>query len=258
MNNRGSMWGMMPPVTKNLIIINFIVWLAMFVLPRHLGAELTDFGGLHYFRASDFNPVQLVTYMFMHSTNNLAHIFFNMFSLWMFGMTLERTMGSARFLFYYLSCGIGAGLIQELAWALTWEDTFVRILANSNGLDFPEAREALGQMMLSPQGEAMVTQYLNMFVTIGASGAVYGILLAFGMLFPNAPLYLFFIPVPIKAKWMVIGMGAIEILIGLSEARGLSDGVAHFAHLGGMIFGFLILLYWKKQGTFGNGSSGIY
>lgn len=104
--------------------------------------------------------------------------------------------------------------------------------------------------MSTPDGKAAIAQNLNMFVTIGASGAVYGILLAFGMLYPNAPLYMFFIPVPIKAKWMVIGMGAVEILIGLSEAAGKADGIAHFAHLGGMIFGFLIILYWKKKGTF--------
>lgn len=256
MQSRGSFFAQMPPVTKNLIIINLIVWLAMFVLPRRLGASLEDFGGLHFFGASDFNMAQLLTYMFMHSTQSFAHIFFNMFSLWMFGMTLERTMGSARFLFYYLSCGIGAGLIQEAVWALTWEDTFVPLIANMNGIDFPEAREGLRQMMSNPQGQAMVSGWLNSFVTIGASGAVYGILLAFGMLYPNAPLYLFFIPVPVKAKWMVAGMCVIELLIGLSEAAGRPDGVAHFAHLGGMIFGFLIMLYWKRRGTFNRGGGG--
>lgn len=188
--------------------------------------------------------------MFMHSTQSFAHIFFNMFSLWMFGMTLERTLGSARFLFYYVSCGVGAALVQELVWALTWEDTMVGLLAKYNAIDFPEAREYIRHLMLTPDGKAAIAQNLNMFVTIGASGAVYGILLAFGMLYPNAPLYMFFIPVPIKAKWMVIGMGAVEILIGLSEAAGKADGIAHFAHLGGMIFGFLIILYWKKKGTF--------
>lgn len=119
MNTRGSIFGQIPPVTKNLIIINFIVWLAMFVLPGRLGARLEEFGGLHYFTASGFNPVQFVTYMFMHSTGGFAHIFFNMFSLWMFGTVLERTFGSARFLFYYMSCGIGAGLVQEFTWMLT-------------------------------------------------------------------------------------------------------------------------------------------
>lgn len=253
MNSRGSFLSQIPPVTKNLIIINFIVWLAMFVLPNRLGATLETFGGLHYFRASDFNPAQLVTYMFMHSTSSLTHILFNMFSLWMFGVVLERTLGSARFLFYYISCGIGAGLIQELAWALTWEDTFVRLMANANGVDFPEMRTYLHQLMAQPEGMRFISEQLNAFITIGASGAVYGILLAFGMLYPNAPMYLYFIPIPVKAKWMVIGMGVIEVLIGLSDARSLSDGVAHFAHLGGMIFGILIILYWKKKGTFNGG-----
>ena len=250
MHNGSSFFSQIPPVPKNLIIINLIVRLAMFVLPGRLGTGLENFGGLHYFLASDFNPAQLITYMFMHSTQSFAHIFFNMFSLWMFGMTLERTLGSARFLFYYVSCGVGAALVQELVWALTWEDTMVGLLAKYNAIDFPEAREYIRHLMLTPDGKAAIAQNLNMFVTIGASGAVYGILLAFGMLYPNAPLYMFFIPVPIKAKWMVIGMGAVEILIGLSEAAGKADGIAHFAHLGGMIFGFLIILYWKKKGTF--------
>ena len=129
----------------------------------------------------------------------------------------------------------------------------MRLLASSNHLDYPEAREYLHRLTFSPEGKEWLARNLNFFVTIGASGAVYGILLAFGMLYPNAPLYLFFIPVPIKAKWMVIGMGAIELLIGLSESAGKADGVAHFAHLGGMIFGFLIILYWKKKGTFHGG-----
>ena len=254
MNTRNSFFGQIPPVTKNLIIINFIVWLAMFVLPGRLGTGLESFGGLHYFKASDFNPAQLITYMFMHSTSSFAHIFFNMFSLWMFGMTLERTFGSARFLFYYLSCGIGAALIQELVWMFTWEDTITTLLANQNHLDFPEVRA----IIQSPIYQAQVSQWLNMFVTIGASGAVYGILLAFGMLYPNAPLYLFFIPVPIKAKWMVTGMIVIELLMGLSESVGRSDGVAHFAHLGGLLFGFIIIYFWKKKGTFGGGGYGGY
>lgn len=243
-----NIFSQIPPVTKNLIIINVIVFLAMFVLPSRLGTGLETFGGLHYFKASDFNPAQLITYMFMHDTHSLTHIFFNMFSLWMFGMTLERTFGSSRFLFFYISCGIGAGLIQELVWMFTVDDTMVRIIARSSNLDLTTAREYLAQMHLEPNGEQYMAKFMNIFVTIGASGAIYGIFLAFGMLFPNAPLYLFFIPVPIKAKWMVLGMGAIELLIGLSSSTSAGDGVAHFAHLGGMIFGFFIIIYWKKKG----------
>lgn len=257
MMQRGSFMGMMPPVTKNLIIINLIVWLAMFVIPGKAGVDMDALFGLHYFRAADFNPAQLVTYMFMHSTSSFAHIFFNMFSLWMFGTVLERALGGARFLFYYVSCGIGAALVQELAWALTWEDTMMRLVANLNGIDFPEARQIIAQALGSEEGRAVIAQNLNMFVTIGASGAVYGILLAFGMIWPNRPLYLFFIPIPIKAKWMVIGMGVVELLIGMSSARGVSDGVAHFAHMGGMIFGLLIIWYWKRSGAI-NGGEGYY
>ena len=233
------------PVTKNLIIINFIVWLAMLVLPSRIGVNVEDFGGLHYFGASDFNPAQLLTYMFMHSTQSFAHILFNMFALFMFGWTLERVLGSKRFLFYYISCGIGAAILQELTWALTWENTFVPIIANLNGISFDTARAAIQEAMSN--GEDL--PFLNALVTIGASGAVYGILLAFGMLFPNRPLYIMFIPIPIKAKWMVIGYGALELLVGMAEFWGRPDGVAHFAHLGGMIFGFFIIWYWKKKGV---------
>lgn len=242
---QGSFFSALPPVTKNLIIINFIVWLAMMILPARLDINIAQFGALHYFGASEFNPAQLITYMFMHSTTNFAHLLFNMFTLFMFGITIERSLGSVRFLFYYLSCGIGAALVQELVWALTWEDTFVKLLANANGVDFDVARDAINQWL----AEGQDLPFLNGLITIGASGAVYGVLLAFGMLFPNRPLFLMFIPIPIKAKWMVIGYGVIELLIGLSEARGVNDGIAHFAHLGGMIFGFLMILYWKRSGA---------
>lgn len=250
--SRRTFFGMLPPVTKNLIIINFIVWLAMFIIPQRTGFDMVSMFGLHYFKASEFNPAQLLTYMFMHSTQSMAHLFFNMFTLFMFGIALERALGSARFLFYYISCGVGAALIQELAWALTWEDTFVPIIANLNGIDFDEARQAIEHQM-AIGGDL---PFLNALVTIGASGAVYGVLLAFGMLWPNRPLYLMFVPVPIKAKWMVIGYGVIELLIGLSDAVGQSDGVAHFAHLGGMLFGLFMILYWKKKGdVHGDGST---
>ncbi|MBD5324478.1 MAG: rhomboid family intramembrane serine protease [Bacteroides sp.] len=237
----GSIFSNIPPVTKNLIIINFIVWIAMMVLGSRV--DFIGIGALHYIKAPDFNPVQLLTYMFMHSTHDLAHIVFNMFTLFMFGITLERVLGSARFLFYYISCGIGAALVQELVWSWTWEDMFVKLIANSNGIDFEQARSAIHAAM----AQGMDLPFLNSLVTVGASGAIYGVLLAFGMLFPNMPLYIMFIPVPIKAKWMVIGYGVIELLIGLSNAN---DGVAHFAHLGGMIFGFIMIYFWRKKGLF--------
>lgn len=246
-----------PPITKNLIIINLIVWLFMFVSVQtspHIYEDVMKYGALHYWSAPDFNPAQLFTYMFMHSANGLGHIFFNMFALFMFGGILERTLGARRYIFYYISCGIGAALIQELVWAVTWQGIFADMYAHASGLTTAQVREMLANTLQTGVGMDVVDSYLNYsMLTIGASGAIYGVLLAFGMLFPNAPLYIMFIPVPIKAKWMVLGYGVLEILLGMSDSVGLHDGVAHFAHLGGMIFGFLMIWYWKKKGNLHNG-----
>lgn len=231
MNSRGSFWANIPPVTKHLLIINFLLWLATIVMQRTAAFDLQDWLGLHYWRASNFNAVQLVTYMFMHDSSGIAHVFFNMFSLWMFGGIIERAMGVKRFLFYYLSCGIGAGIVQELTWELSLADMVAAVEAGRTVID----------------GMGSVITY-NDFITVGASGAVFGILLAFGYLFPNMPMYIIPFPFPIKAKWMVIGYGLIELLFGVAGAM---DSVAHFAHLGGMIFGFIILWYWRRKGAVG-------
>lgn len=241
MNNR-NIFAALPPVTKHLIIINFAIWLLMMIAPSGLQEKILHYGGLHFWGASDFNPAQLLTYMFMHSTQSFAHILFNMFTLFMFGITLERVLGSQRYLFYYISCGIGAALVQEIVWQLSWTDILAGWINNSYGSGIYEAKEAIRQAVAAGTD----IPALNALLTIGASGAIYGVLLAFGMIFPNRPLYLMFVPVPIKAKWMVIGYGAIELLIGISSAN---DGVAHFAHLGGMIFGFFMIWYWKRKGT---------
>lgn len=239
MTQGNSFFSRIPTITKNLIIINFIVWLATMVLSSRVGFDIEKFGALHYFEASDFNPVQLITYMFMHA--DFTHFFFNMFALFMFGTTIERTLGQTRFLFYYISCGLGAAIIQEITWYFTWESIFTMPLANQNAISLEEMSQAITQA----QAMGIDLPFLNQLLTVGASGAVYGILLAFGMIFPNQPIYMMFIPVPIKAKYFVIGYGAIELLYGLSMAN---DGVAHFAHLGGMLFGLLMILYWKRKG----------
>ena len=240
MNQFSNMWRFLPPVTKNLIIINFIVWLAMMVFPRALGIDLTKFFALHYVEAPDFNVGQLFTYMFMHSQDTFTHILFNMFTLFMFGTVLERVLGAKRFLFFYLTCGVGAAIIPEGVWALTLENTVISELARLN-----HTSAQLIQEWVARQPDILPMNY-NIYNTVGASGAIYGVLLAFGMLFPNRPMYLMFIPVPVKAKWMVAGFVVLELLIGLSSAN---DGVAHFAHLGGMLVGFLIIFYWKKKGV---------
>jgi membrane associated rhomboid family serine protease len=187
------------PVTKNLLIINFIVWIGCVLIP-----SLPVLLGLNHLESGRFKVYQLVTYMFTHA--EFTHIFFNMFALFMFGSVIEKSWGSKRFLIYYLVTGIGAGLIQLLVWHI------------------------MG---------------VQIGITIGASGAVFGLLLAFGMLFPNAPLFLMFIPIPIKAKYMVVGYGLIEFFFGIFNRTG--DNIAHFAHLGGMLFGIILILYWRKK-----------
>lgn len=238
--NQRNLFAAMPPVTKNLIIINVAIWLLMMFIPS-LSEKLTHYCALHFWGASDFNAAQLFTYMFMHDVHSFAHILFNMFTLFMFGITLERVLGSQRFLFYYLSCGIGAALVQEIVWQLTWVDILAGWINSSYGSGIVEARDVI----LQANALGQPIPILNSLLTVGASGAIYGVLLAFGMIFPNRPLYLMFVPIPIKAKWMVIGYGVLELLIGLSAAN---DGVAHFAHLGGMLFGFFMIWYWKKKG----------
>ena len=214
----------LPTVTKNLLIINVLCFFGAVVGEKY-GFDLNGICGLHFFMASDFKLWQLITYMFMHA--NLEHIFFNMFAVWMFGRTLEHVWGGKRFLIYYMVCGIGAGLIQELV----QYGEYVMVLQ-----DYQQVDTGFGIIPMS--------DYLNMMNTVGASGAVYGILLAFGMLFPNSQMFVFPIPFPIKAKYFVIGYAVIELLLGMSRA---GDGIAHFSHLGGMLFGLLLILYWKKN-----------
>ena len=215
----------LPTVTKNLLIINVLCFFGMLVAKRY-GIDVENLLGLHFFLASDFNLSQLISYMFMHA--NLQHIFFNMFAVWMFGRVLEQVWGPRRFLTYYLICGIGAGLIQELVQYLEYAFT----LSNYDSVNLGIAGGII------PKEE-----YLNMMTTVGASGAVYGILLAFGMLFPNSQMFIFPLPFPIKAKYFVIGYAVLELFLGL----GGGDGVAHFAHLGGMLFGLILIIYWRKK-----------
>ena len=214
----------LPPVVKNLLIINVLLFLATFTLNR-FKIDLTDILGLHFFKASDFRPYQLITYMFMHG--NFEHLFFNMFALWMFGNTLENIWGSKRFLLFYMVCGIGAGLCQELVQYIQYV-TSLADYANVN----------LGNGRIIP-----MSAYLNMMNTVGASGAIYGLLLAFGMMFPNTTVYFYFL-IPIKTKWFIVAMVVIELLSGFFS----NGNIAHFAHLGGMLFGLIMILHWKKKG----------
>lgn len=236
----------LPPVVKNLLILNILIWGAMALSPvidRFLDRHLA----LYYFTSPAFSPVQIFTYMFLHG--GFTHLFFNMFALAMFGRTIEMVMGSARFLFFYITCGICAAFVQLGVFAIYIHSLTSILPADVVSMVQTEGLNLLrqGYNYTDPDCAA-----LNAFINtpmVGASGAIYGVLLAFGFLFPNMPVYIFFVPVPIKAKWIVIGYFVIELLYGIT---GSADGVAHFAHLGGMIFGFLLLVYWKKKGVFNN------
>jgi len=265
----------MPPAVKNLIIVNVLFFLAAFSMQNAFNKDLGQILGLHFFTAESFKPYQFITYLFMHA--NFTHIFFNMFALWMFGRVLEIAWGPKRFLIYYFVTGIGASLIHygiyyfEALPVLNIVDAY---LANPSIEDFKELMETSQLPIISQelnyQYQTFVNSYnsvvgndlplaldmsitymkeyregfLNAPVVVGASGAVFGILLAFGMMFPNSIIYVYF-AIPMKAKYLVMIYGAIELWSGFASSAG--DNVAHFAQLGGMLFGFFLIIYWRKR-----------
>lgn len=263
-------FSLLPPVVKNLLIINGLFYLATFSLGNSFDLDLSQILGLHYFGSEYFRPFQFVSYMFLHA--NFSHILFNMFALWMFGYLLENVWGSKRFLTYYMITGIGAAIVQMV---VLWIDissiqAAASTYASGPSLDsfigfvkhyFPQYYESEGtiktfidQWTRSPHSGVFIEQSVDYTIqlinlqmdvpTIGASGAVYGILLAFGMMFPNMLVYIYFL-FPIKAKWIVLMYGALELFSGISSNP--SDNIAHFAHLGGMLFGVFLIIYWKKK-----------
>jgi membrane associated rhomboid family serine protease len=257
---------LLPPVVKNLLIINGLVFLATISLSNY-GFDIEKMFGLYYIQSPHFQPYQFVTYMFVHA--NFGHIAFNLFALWMFGYLIENYWGSKRFLIFYMFCGIGAAATQTFVHWIEFSSIQNAVevyrqspspaafsaLVNSH---FPQYAESLlnftnvWQMnshdpRLLNDSFVYIQQLKDLYLsmpTVGASGAIYGILLAFGMTFPNMLIYLYFL-VPIKAKWAVIGFGALELFTGIRNNP--ADNVAHFAHLGGMLFGFLLILYWRKR-----------
>jgi membrane associated rhomboid family serine protease len=238
-----------PPITKNLLIINIIVFIAGQLVP-HLGMLIEQYGALYYFTSDQFLPWQLISYMFLHGS--FLHLFFNMFSLWMFGEIIERSLGPQKYLLYYISCGLGAALIQEGVFALMinhyaglFENgtQLCHLLRNSTVTTY-EVMD-LGIMPDEPAVHSIFNLYHT--ATVGASGAIYGILLAFGFLFPYMRIYLMFPPIPMRARTAILVFAAIELFLGVYNSQ--ADTVAHFAHLGGMLIGFLILFWWKKKGT---------
>lgn len=230
----------MPTVVKNLLIINGLFYLATAAMP-----ELTHLFGAYYYDSPYFEPWQIITHMFMHGS--FMHIFFNMFALWMFGTAIERIWGPKRFLIYYLITGFGAFVLHYAV--VAWQ---VHGVVDQLGPEAVETIKTQGVKLWADgrnYTDPLMAQ-LNIFYNVpvvGASGAVFGILLAFGMMFPDVRLMLLFFPVPIKAKYFVIGYGVIELFSGIANRPG--DNVAHFAHLGGMLFGFILIKYWRRRGN---------
>lgn len=271
-----------PPVVKNLLIINGLMLLAAYSFKSAFGIDFWGIFGLHYFESEKFSPYQIVTYMFMHG--DLTHIFFNMFALWMFGSAIENVWGSKRFLIYYLLTGFGAAILHygiiyfELAPVLNHLELLSNSLDSKEIYEFAISNtgkelldkygffenssyqsfiENANSLLKNPDSLSLKNQMrislmeLSNFVkdspnVVGASGSLFGILLAFGMMFPNMRLMLLFPPIPIKAKYLMIGYGAIEIYSAFQNNP--NDNVAHFAHLGGILFGFLIIKFWEKTG----------
>lgn len=271
MNDQYSPQGfrMLPTGVKHLLILNILFYVASLVVQRSTGIDLDNYLALYFVGCDMFRPWQYITYMFMHGS--VEHIFFNMFALWMFGYILENYWGTRRFVIFYLVCGIGAGLFHS---AVIWL-TSAPVLSAINTYALDPSPDALIQIyndhfvnIIRPDWVTEVTnawranpydndygmlstnalmdvynRHIIGIPTVGASGAVYGILLAFGMMFPEQRIYLYFL-FPIKAKWFVIGYAAIELVTGI---MGTNDGIAHFAHLGGMLFGLFMILMWRRH-----------
>ena len=218
------------PIVLNLIIINVMVYLAQkFITPFNV----TEWGALHYFSSSLFKPHQIITNMFMHDTGGFSHILFNMFGLWMFGSVLEDYLGSKEFLIFYLICGLGSALLVQLTVPYS-----ASVFANS----------AAGLQAATDNNislAAVTEAYKQQYSAIGASGAIMGVMAAFAYLFPNTEMYVMFIPIPVKAKYVIPVFILIDLFGGLNQSAG--DNIGHFAHLGGALVGFLLILYWNKN-----------
>lgn len=211
------------PIVFNLLIINVLVWLAQIMLK-----PVTVWGALHYYNSVLFHPHQFITNMFMHDPEGLTHILFNMFTLWMFGTAMERYLGSKRFLIFYLICGVGASI-------------FIEFSIPFSAAQFAKSAEGLSQGM-SPAD--LVEAYKQQYSALGASGAIMGVMAAYAYLFPNTSMYVYFIPIPIKAKFVIPFFILLEVFMGVRQIAG--DNVGHFAHIGGAVVGFFLMVIWNR------------
>ena len=241
MNGYGRGFFSIPPVVKNIIMLNVLMLLVYYGADKVFGIDLNSILGLYFPKSEQFMPVQIVTHMFMHG--GFWHIFFNMYALYIFGQILENTWGPKRFFIYYMVCGIGAALTHETVIAFQYAHLANSLSPENLQMVLKEGTTLFKQGQGFTDPDMLKLQMLLNTPTVGASGAIFGVLLAFGVLFPNTQLLLLIPPMPIKAKYLVLGYGAIELYLALTQP---GSNIAHAAHLGGMLFGYILIKYWRK------------
>jgi membrane associated rhomboid family serine protease len=241
MNGYGNSFMGLPPVVKNLILVNALLLLANWAVKSIFGMDLTMMLGLYFPKSKNFEPYQILTHMFMHA--NFWHLFFNMYALFIFGGVLENVWGAKRFLIYYMICGLGAAFTHETVIFFQYHKLMNEISPDQLQTVLSNGMAYLNQGQVFANETMKNLQILLNVPTVGASGAIFGVLLAFGVLFPNTQLMLLFPPIPLKAKYFVFGYGVIELILAISQP---GSNIAHAAHLGGMLFGYILIRYWRK------------
>jgi membrane associated rhomboid family serine protease len=241
MNAYGRGYFDLPPVVKNIILINVLMLLVTWAVQSVFGVDLSTILGLYFPKSDHFMPLQIVTHMFMHG--GFWHIFFNMYALYIFGQVLENVWGPKRFFIYYIVCGLGAALTHETVIAFQYAHLVQNLSPDSFHTVISEGSALFREMQLFTDPDMQRLQLLLNTPTVGASGAIFGVLLAFGVLFPNTQLMLLFPPIPIKAKYFVLIYGGIELSLAVTQP---GSNIAHAAHIGGMLFGYLLIRYWRK------------
>ncbi len=241
MNGYGRGFLAIPPVVKNIILLNILMYLVDLASKSVFGMDLTMVLGIYFPKSEQFMPVQIVTHMFMHG--GFWHIFFNMYALYIFGQALENVWGPKRFFIYYIVCGLGAALTHETVIAFQYAHLAQSLSPDDFNTVIREGTALFRERQLFTDPDMQRLQLLLNTPTVGASGAVFGILLAFGVLFPNTQLMLLLPPIPIRAKYFVMIYGGIELYLALTQP---GSNIAHAAHLGGMLFGYILIRYWRK------------
>jgi membrane associated rhomboid family serine protease len=231
----------LPPVVKNIIMINVLMILAYYAANSVFSVDLNSLLGLYFPKSEMFKPLQILTHMFMHG--NFWHIFFNMYALFIFGPILENVWGPKRFFIFYMVCGIGAAFTHESVIFLQYNHLVQSLSPDNVQAVITEGTKYFHQGKVFTDPNMQSLQILLNTPTVGASGAIFGVLLAFGVLFPNTQLMLLFPPIPIKAKYLVAGYGALELYLAVTQP---GSNIAHAAHLGGMLFGYILIRYWRK------------